>query len=544
MSRGLLFFLALAALTASARPGLLKTRDGRSYDGEIQFTNGLILIDGTNTVPLTKLANLTFDVSAPATSWPTGKGNGLLGFYFGKTNSEGSAFVRLDETIDFNWALGEPAPGAPKDQFGVIWTGELEVPTNGNYMFFLTADDAGELFLEDKLILTSRGTGEVVEARSDAISIEAGKRHPLKLAYFDQSGPAAVRLSWSGPGVPKSVLSKDRLYARSFLPEHASDALSSQGLLATYYRNPDLSGETLTRVDAELNFNWQDRDPAAGFPRTNFSVRWTGQLLADYSQDYTLYALSDEPMRVWIDNRLLIIPSAQFYLTETKETVPLLAGERHDIRVEGQSTSATATFRLMWSSASTSKAVIPSTHLFPSARGASRATSSDQNEKLPPGVLLRNGSFLAGRIERASESSLRIDGLLKNTSLSTINVARIICQPLPQALAARIPTGRAGLLLSRGDFVDAEFRGMEGDQIKVTSILFGPRTYSVSKDVLAIVVRDVNATSAPYLIRLRDQSLLRLSELHVEPGVALVRDSVLGRVSLPMSDLMQIKQAL
>jgi hypothetical protein len=545
MSRGLcLILLTASALGVAARPGLLRTRDGQTFDGEIQFTNSLIVVDGTNTVPLTNLSLLTFDASAPSSVWPKGNGNGLLGFYFGKTNFEGSVFVRFDETIDFDWTTGEPAPGIPRDYFSVTWSGELEVPTNGNYALHLAADDIAQLFLEDKLVVQFARSSGLVEARSDLVPLEAGKRYPLKLTYLDFAGPAGVHLSWSGPGLSKSVIPKDRLHARSSLTNHASEALSSQGLLATYYKNPDLSGETLTRVDAEVNFNWQDRDPAAGFPRTNFGVRWTGQLLADHSQDYTLYALSDEPMRVWIDNRLLIIPSAQFYLTETKETVPLLAGEKSDIRVEAQSTRATATFRLMWSSASTPKAIIPSTHLFPSEPSLTRGGVSEKNEKLPPGILLRNGTFVASRVERASESSLKTGGLLKNTSVSTINVARILCQPLPPALAARIPAGRTGLLLSRGDFVDGDFRGIEGDQVKVSSVLFGARSYSASKDVLVVVLRDVHAMPPPYEVRLRDQSLLRLSELLLEPGAALIRDSVLGRVSVPVGDLLQIKQTL
>lgn len=544
MSRGLFFLLILAALNAAARPGWLKTRDGQNFDGEIQFTNGLIVIDSTNSIALTNLVNLTFDAPAASTLFPKGRGNGLLAFYFGKTNFEGSVFVRLDETIDFDWALGEPAPGVPKDSFAVIWNGELEVPTNGNYILYLAADEGAELFLENKSVLQSRGRGRLVEAKSDAVPLETGKRYSLKLTYVDVSGPAGVHLYWSGPGVPKSIIPKDRLQARSFLPEHAADALSGQGLLATYYKNPDRSGETLTRVDAEVNFSWQDRDPVAGFPRTNFGVRWTGKLLADESQDYTLYALSDEPMRVWIDNRLLIIPSAQFYLTETKETVPLLGGEKHDIRVEGQSTRANATFRLMWSSASTPKSVIPSTHLFPSEPSSARAAVTEKYRKLLPGILLRNGTFVAGRVERATESHLKTGGLLKGASVSTINVARILCQPLPLALATRIPAGRTGLLLSHGDFVDADFRGLEGDQVKVSSILFGARTYSASKDVLAVVLRDANAMPVPYEVRLRDQSVLRLTELQLEPGTALIRDSVLGRVPVPVSDLVQIRRAL
>jgi PA14 domain len=540
--RLVLLLLMFVALRGTARPGLVKTRDGQNFDGEIQFTNALILVNGTNIVALTNLASLTFDASAASAAFPGGKGNGLLGLYFGKTNFEGSVFVRLDETIDFDWAAGEPAPGVPKDSFGVIWTGELEVPTNGNYTFHLAADDIGQLYLEDKPVVQSKGAG--AEGKSEPMPLEAGKRYLLKLTCLDVAGPAGVHLSWSAHALPKSIIPKDRLYARSLLPGHASDALSSQGLLATYYKTPGLGGETLTRVDAEVNFNWQDRDPAAGFPRTNFGVRWTGQVQADHSEDYTLYVLSDEPMRVWIDNRLLIIPSAQFYLTETKETVPLLAGARHDIRVEAQSTRATATFRLMWSSVSTAKAVIPSTHLFPSEPSNARSAPVEKNEKLPPGILLRNGTFIAGRVERATESSLKTGGLLHKTSLSTINVARILCQPLPPALAARIPAGRTGLLLSRGDFVDAEFRGMDGDQIKVTSILFGPRSYSASKDVLAVVLRDVNAIAVPYEVRLRDQSLLRLSELLVEPGTAMMRDAVLGKISVPMSELVYLRRAL
>jgi hypothetical protein len=157
-------------------------------------------------------------------------------------------------------------------------------------------------------------------------------------------------------------------------------------------------------------------------------------------------------------------------------------------------------------------------------------------------VLLRHGTFLAGPVERATDSSIKTAGVLKSTPISTVNVSRIVCQPLSPALAARIPAGRAGVLLTKGDFAEAEFRGIENNEIKVNSILFGIRTYDAWKDVVAVVLRDVAPSPALCEVRLRDQSVLRVGRLDFKPGAVVIHEETLGPVRLAVDDIVEIKR--
>jgi beta-glucosidase len=57
-------------------------------------------------------------------------------------------------------------------------------------------------------------------------------------------------------------------------PEQGSHA---EGLKGEYFANPDFAGSpVLTRVDKQIDFDWDAASPGAGVPATNFSVRWTG----------------------------------------------------------------------------------------------------------------------------------------------------------------------------------------------------------------------------------------------------------------------------
>src|SRR5262249_15376853 len=153
-------------------------------------------------------------------------------------------------------------------------------------------------------------------------------------------------------------------------------------------KGTSFGGETFTRVDPVVDFSWSDQDPAPGFSRTNFSVRWSGQLKADYSEEYTLYTMTDESVRVWVEEKLLIDRAGQTWLAESREALPLAAGEKYRLRIETQSTSGAAVAKLLWSSASTPKATIPPTHLSPFWPGGGRGSSSDAPDKTPAGVLL------------------------------------------------------------------------------------------------------------------------------------------------------------
>jgi hypothetical protein len=295
-------------------------------------------------------------------------------------------------------------------------------------------------------------------------------------------------------------------------------------------------------VDPMIDFKWAGRDPMPGFSRSNLSVRWTGQIKADHSEEYMFHLLADQRARLWIDDKLILDRGDQSWLSETKGGIALVAGERYDVRLQAQTRSGNGAAKLMWSSASVAKTNVPATHLFPSRAAPSRGPAPGEGGKMPPGLVLRNGAFLAGSIESASETSIRTAGALKNEPLSTINVARILCQPLSKVMEARIVAGRTGVLLAKGDFVDGDFQGIEGGQVKVSSILFGTRSFDGKKEVLAVVLREISPAEADYEIQLRDQSFLPTDQMTFERDALLIQDSILGVVRLPAEALAGIKR--
>ena len=131
----------LSGSVAPAREAVVELITGRSLQGEAMVTNNTVIVDGTNTVPFSQLRRLSFDLPPPTNAPARGKGNGLLGYYFARTNFQGSVLVRLDERVDFDWTAGEPAQGVPRDGFSVIWTGDVEPPVSGDYRFSVAADD-------------------------------------------------------------------------------------------------------------------------------------------------------------------------------------------------------------------------------------------------------------------------------------------------------------------------------------------------------------------------------------------------------------------
>ena len=65
--------------------------------------------------------------------------------------------VRIDKAIDFVW-WDEPVPGLGDSYFGVVWTGYLYVPTDGEYRFYVVTDDGSRLWIDNNLIIHSLKT--------------------------------------------------------------------------------------------------------------------------------------------------------------------------------------------------------------------------------------------------------------------------------------------------------------------------------------------------------------------------------------------------
>lgn len=121
------------------------------------------------------------------------------------------------------------------------------------------------------------------------------------------------------------------------------------GLNAEYFTNMNLEGKPAkVVVDNEVNFMWNDKGPFEDFPENNFSVRWTGYLKPDKSETYTFDVGSDDGVRLYIDDELVINDwSDHAYLTNSF-TKDLKAGQLYKIKLEYYERGGGAIVKFGW----------------------------------------------------------------------------------------------------------------------------------------------------------------------------------------------------
>jgi Domain of unknown function (DUF4347)/Legume lectin domain/PA14 domain/Calx-beta domain/Glucose / Sorbosone dehydrogenase len=139
---------------------------------------------------------------------------------------------------------------------------------------------------------------------------------------------------------------------------------NGDGLRGEYFDNADFTNLRVVRVDPTVNYNWAARSPEPSLAPDTFSVRWSGQVQAQYDEEYTFFTTVDEGVRLTVNGQVLINQLANVTLSEQFGKLTLAAGQKYDIVLEYVENTGDAQAQLAWSSASQLKQVIPKSQLF------------------------------------------------------------------------------------------------------------------------------------------------------------------------------------
>ncbi|MBD2518702.1 PQQ-dependent sugar dehydrogenase [Nostoc sp. FACHB-973] len=179
----------------------------------------------------------------------------------------------------------------------------------------------------------------------------------------------------------------------------ASNLVSQgDGLKAEYYDNIDFTNLKVTRTDAKVDFIWGNGSPDPLIGADTFSARWTGQVEAKYSETYNFYTSTDDGVRLWVNNKLLIDKFVDQSTTQHSGSIALVAGQKYDIKLEYYENGYTAVSQLSWSSASQTKEIIPQSQLYSPALlpaitlGSPSITVNESNGSVSI-TLLRSGDL-------------------------------------------------------------------------------------------------------------------------------------------------------
>jgi len=154
----------------------------------------------------------------------------------------------------------------------------------------------------------------------------------------------SIILTTPGKGPTATMLAPTLTARPSSTP---ASAVPQRTWLGEYYTNKSLTGApTLTREDAAIDFQWYLDSPAPGMPADQFSVRWRGRWPFEEGQ-YRFYARSDDGLRLWVDDSLVIDQWRDQAAAVAHGDLNLRAGE-HDLRVEYYDALGLAEVRVWW----------------------------------------------------------------------------------------------------------------------------------------------------------------------------------------------------
>lgn len=90
-----------------------------------------------------------------------------------------------------------------EENFGLVFTGFIQVPSSGLYRFFVDSDDGSTMSIHGNVVVDNDGLHSATE-RSGAIALEQGL-HPIEIRMFEAAGQDLLRVSWIAPGATRKI---------------------------------------------------------------------------------------------------------------------------------------------------------------------------------------------------------------------------------------------------------------------------------------------------------------------------------------------------
>ncbi len=278
---------------------------------------------------------------APAVSgWRAG--------YFANANLLGAPVLVQDmPEINFNWGLGSPGPALPPELFSARYERTLALAP-GDYRLTLRMDGGARVFVDDQPVIDDWRAGPLREL---SLVQTLGSAPRLRVEYFEDGGPASVFFSvtplTAGANEPAAALPAWRLPA-------AAPVVPQDQWRVQYYNNTDLAGSTAAvQIEARglypIDHNWGAAAPQVGIGSDFWSARYTGRFYFP-GGDYTFFAQSDDGVRVYLDN-ILVINGWFDGSNDRSSRFDELSAGYHIVQVDYYERSEEARLRVWWSSA-------------------------------------------------------------------------------------------------------------------------------------------------------------------------------------------------
>ncbi|MCG2664273.1 PA14 domain-containing protein, partial [Brevundimonas sp.] len=99
-----------------------------------------------------------------------------------------------------------------EDAVAVVFEGQIQIDTAGEYGFSTASDDGSKLYIDGKTVVDNDGDHGVITAVG-TIRLEPGK-HAIRVEWFNGGGGAWLGAYFEGPGLPRQFIDPNRLTPR------------------------------------------------------------------------------------------------------------------------------------------------------------------------------------------------------------------------------------------------------------------------------------------------------------------------------------------
>lgn len=273
--------------------------------------------------------------------------NGWKASYYANKDLAGTPVLVQDvPDINFDWGGGSPGPTVPVDYFSARYERTLNLAP-GNYLLTLRMDDGARVYVDDQLVLDDWRVGPLREINT----VRAlGGANRFRVEYFEDTGAASIFFSVLLQNTPAPQPTPV-----PWQPSAPDLAVPQEQWRAQYYNNTDLAGPPVVaqyepRSGYMLDKNWGNNAPVPGINPDYWSARFEGYFYFALG-NYVFYTQSDDGVRLWIDN-ILVIDAWYDGYKEKSNTFNQIGAGNHDVRIEFYDRTGAALLRAWWTQTS------------------------------------------------------------------------------------------------------------------------------------------------------------------------------------------------
>jgi hypothetical protein len=233
--------------------------------------------------------------------------------YYNNTDRNGSvvfaqSFGRTNTGFDRNWGYGSPSGWVSSDNFSARIFGQVSFAA-GLQEIRVGADDGVRVRVNGQTVI-DRLVDQAFTTNTAVFNAGNGGKFNVEIEYYERGGAAALNFSTKS------------------LSEIPTGQWQGQ-----YFNNRSLSGNpAIVRNESKIDNNWDDGSPDGRIGNDNFSVRWTGNFDFGNGSSYQFRTLSDDGIRLYVDNNLVIDQWNDHQATEYVASLYLRG--QHKITVE------------------------------------------------------------------------------------------------------------------------------------------------------------------------------------------------------------------